>query len=254
MNSSKYKIIRVNSDDRISGTNTNFAVQFNDIDAQRVLRYNLKSVSFPNLFNNIDGRNGTNVFTFFSTLGGVNFSVTVPVGQYTATELATTLSSLMTAAMAGLAGPPTVVVSLNSDNKFLFTVTGDTITLLSDNSINAMAGITGIVSDVGPSVTPTATEQPNLFGEQMVFVHSRQLNNSHAILSAGLSVSSFAEVPITVEYGALQYYANFENDSGVIYTTGTNNANLTIKLRSADGTILSLPENQKILINLKVWY
>ena len=253
MNSSRYRIVRINSDTRTSGTPTNFTIQFNDNDLQNVSYYTVKSATFPNLFPNVDGRNDTNQFTWFSTAQGGNFTVTVPVAQYTELELRNTLATLMTAAMAGLPGAPVITIDL-VDGKFQFTSSIDTIQLLSVASGNLMGDITGITEDSVVGNQVSAAHPPALQGEQMVFIHSRQLNNSRAVLGNGRNVSSFCEVPITVPYGAIQTYVMMEDDSNVIFSGSINQASLNIRVRSPDGTLLELPPNQRLIVTLKAWY
>jgi len=253
-----YQIIRINSDNRTSGTPTDFTIQFNNNYLQSMKSYIVKSVHFPNLFPNIDDRINpttqapTSIFTWFSTAQAGNLSVSIPVGYYSDTELAAILSTFMTDAMINLPGPPTVTVSV-IDGKFNFAVAGDTITIL-DNTVNAMADKLGILSDDGPAASVTASDVPNLVGESVVFLHSRQLSQSRALLGIGRSVSSFSEIPVRTPYNSINHYENRQTNSGVSYRGTTNGTTLNIKLRSADGTILQLPDNQRVLVNLKAWY
>lgn len=255
-----YQIIRINSDERTSGTPTNFTVQFNNNYLQSMKSYIVKSAHFPNLFPNMDDRinpttgTASNIFTWFSTANAGNLSITIPEGFYGSTDLSAELSSFMTFAMSALAGPPVVTVSLDSTTKkYNFSVTNDTITIL-DGSVNAMANRLGILQNDGPATSVDASDIPNMDGESVVFLHSRQLSQSRALLSAGRSVSSFYEIPVKVGYAVTNHHENRQSNSGVSYTGTTNATSLNIKLRSADGTLLKLPDNQRVLINLKAWY
>ena len=254
MNTPNYKNVRINSDTRVSGTPTNFTCQFINHDIQKIIYYTVTSVSFANVFDNIDGRlnnksEPTNVITFFSTLGG-NLSAIIPIGQYNITELAAILSTVMTNAMSALAGSPIVTVSV-VNNKLNFITTGDTIGLLEISPIGSLMGAL-IDSSVGANIT--ADSKPALQGEQIVYVHSRELGFSNTLLGSDLMVSSFVEIPITVPYGTMQTYQMDLNNGAVMYSRPTSQGTIHIKLRSPDGHILTLPNNQKVIISLKAWY
>lgn len=250
MNTPNYKNVRINSDTRISGTPTDFKCQFINHDVQNIQYFTVVSVTFPNLFKNVDGREGTNVVTFFSTLQGGNLSATVPIGQYTAAQLAVSLSTVMTAAMSGLAGPPTVAVTF-VNGVFRFVTTGDTIGLL---AISPIASLMGTMVDSAVAADVTASDPPALQGEQLVYLHSRTLGFSNTLLGSDVMVSSFVEIPVTVPYGSIQTYQMQMNNGAVMYSRPTSQNTITIKLRSPDGHILTLPNNQRVIVTLKAWY
>ena len=255
MNTANYKIVRINSDTRIRGTPTDFTCQFINHDVQTITHFTVGSVSFVNLFDNVDGRvnsdgDVTNTFTFFSTLQGGNLSVVVPIKQYTNTQLATSLTTLMTAAMSALAGPPTVAVTVDDDH-FRFVTTGDTIGLL---AASPMSALTGTLVDSAVAADVTASEKYALQGEQLVYIHSRTLGFSNTLLGNDLMVSSFVEIPITVPYGSIQGYQMEQNNGAIMYSRETKQSTIHIKVRSPDGHLLTLPDNQRVIITLKAWY
>ena len=84
------RIIDINSDNRTSGTNSNFTIQLPNLD-QRYDRVSLVSASIPKTYYNISAP--YNTFTFQE--GIQTLTITVPVGNYSFTSFASVVQSLL---------------------------------------------------------------------------------------------------------------------------------------------------------------
>ena len=120
-------IIYLNSSNRVSGTSSNFTI---DLRSQIIQPNNydtivLVNAAIPKSFYTINTYNNTFILTENST----NITITLPVGNYNSTSLATALGVVMTAATTISA---TYSVVLNSSTgKFIFSTTSALATSLS---------------------------------------------------------------------------------------------------------------------------
>ena len=117
------KIIVINSRDKLSGTNSNFTVQFNDSLAQEVVKIICKEIYIPNQFYNVenDGKRKNNTLVLNQN-GAGEITVTVPEGQYNIDTLNTTLKALIDGVL--IDGAIVTITKNNTTNKLTFTFTG----------------------------------------------------------------------------------------------------------------------------------
>ena len=118
---SKERIVVINSIDRISGTNTDFTVSYNDDEVQQDLKVVVKQAYIPNQFYNVT--NDNNRFeikqsTFPSAV------IIIRAGQYTIDELIAELEILINAYLSD--GAPVTITKSNTTVKLTFTLAGAT--------------------------------------------------------------------------------------------------------------------------------
>lgn len=120
------QVVSFNSKDRTSGTNSDFISRPVDIGLNRFDSVALLQASIPKSYYNMPS--GYNTFTL--TEKGVPTTITIPVGSYNKINLASVLSTLLTAGSVSLGNNWTYVVSNPSPTvadtfKFTFTVSGN---------------------------------------------------------------------------------------------------------------------------------
>ena len=253
---SKERIVVINSIDRISGSNTDFTVSYNDYEVQQVLKVVVKAAFIPNQFYNVT--NDNNRFeikqsTFPSAV------IIIRAGQYTIDELIAELEILINAYLSD--GATVTITKSSTTGKLTFTFSGATLpannTVTIFDNVNATAknllGISGNqTSDVINLPNPF-----NLSGVEYVAIHSPQVAYNHALESGArgavstLDIVSLTETP----FGAVAYHETKDDElSEVICTEPTNLSNISIVLRDKNGTKLSLPDNFDCSVIIKVFF
>jgi hypothetical protein len=248
---SKERIVVINSIDRISGTNTDFTVSYNDYEVQQVLKVVVKQAYIPNQFYNVT--NDNNRFeikqsTFPSAV------IIIRAGQYTIDELI-----LINAYLSDSA---TVTITKSSTTgKLTFTFSGagtpanNTVTIFDNDNATAknLLGISG-------NQTSDAITLPNPFnlsGVEYVAIHSPQVAYNHGLESGARGAVSILDIVslTNTPFGAVAYHETKDDElAEVIYTEPTNLSNISIVLRDKNGTKLSLPDNFDCSVIIKVFF
>jgi len=259
----RFKFVRISNQDRLpqSTSPSDFVVDVTDSDLHKSTELYVHSVSFPNVFYNVDTHNNSLIFRAES-LGGVTSVeplITIEPGFYTTTTLLTALKTVMDDALIPVAG----TIDFTQDaitNKISFQTTSlDGITFFSVDSkeLSTLSPFLGINEDIIPIVTSgTFDAMPSLQGETMAYIHSKDISASKTRLSEkSLSVSSCISIPIDVPFLATQSYLPAQMETNkIIFNTQTDLATLNIRLRAQDGRILPLSPNEKLIIVLKMYY
>jgi hypothetical protein len=257
----RFNFLRITNKDRLSqsASASDFTVGLKNNQAvQQTLELYIHSVSFPNVFPNIDTHNNSLTFGARSLGGATNVqpTITIPPAFYSTAQLLVALKSAMDAAMVPVAGtidftqdPLTNLISFQTTNL-------DGVEFFPSVASSTLAPYIGLINNIVPyTQTGTFDAIPNLAGEKVAYLHSKDIAPSQSELSNGLSVSSFVAIPIDVPYLGIQHYrpSTIETNK-LIFNTQTDLTTLNIKLRATDGRILDVGENQEIIIVFKIFH
>ena len=253
---SKEKLLVVNSKDRISGSNSDFEVLFNDSSCQQVLKCLVKDCFIPNLFYNINDANNT---LEFKQNAEANQTVTVPIGQYSIDQLITQLKSsidskLIDGAIVTITKHPTLY-------NLIFTFTGalspanNTVTFFKDLSL--INDVIGLTSDVGPSTVLNMPSPFNLKGVDLVQIHSPQVAEVHGLDGGASGYISLLETESLTQtaFGTVAHRQNNDDELAMLlYEQPRNISRVGIVLRDESGLRLELPDNAYITVILKIFF
>lgn len=247
-----YKFYRISSKERLNGTPYNFSVLFgNDSRFDRVTECHLISASIPNVMNNISADLGNNIFTANASIAGP-INVLFVDGYYNTNQVIARLESEINLIIA----PSTISITQNPiTKKLVFSVIGESIQY--DNTgLNFTLGITENIPAVA---SVSAQALPNLTGNTMIYIHSRDLGQNVTYLSGNGEVNDVNGafvIPVNVPYGVHQTYEGNENlDRQVYGNAGRSIKGLQIVLRGNNGRLLTeLSDNFESVITLKLLY
>lgn len=234
----RQRLLRVNSRYRQeNGTNSNFQYIFNNQYADRCTSLTLQSASIPRLFGNIYAPN--NVLSY-TTLGfpGVT-TITIPPGQYTATEL------------AALFVTPDFTVAYTSPRfEFTFGLALGDITLLASSTIAQLIGLTANTL-VAPGPAVLLPSPPSLGGPNQVYLQSGFLGNTRCLDTPQLANYIPLVTPIdcsAVPYGFNIGYTIYEKDVGrIVFDEQLGSIrSIDFQLTDEHGFELILPANANI--------
>ena len=250
-----FKFVRISNKDRLpqSQSASRFVVDLkNDTNLHKVVDIYLQSVSVPFVFPNINSSNNRLVIE-----SGVNglFTSNLPDGFYNITQLLTALKNDID---PQLGGGGAITFSVDPVfNTVSYTVTVDTIKFytVAEDPLSTMAPTLGNTASQIISNAGLFADIPALQGEQMVFLHSRTLNASKTRISQGQGVSSFASIPVRVDFKSVIQYESFGSTVDRLTLSRTTDlGTVDISLRAQDGRILDLGENHELIVVLKVFY
>ena len=196
--SSHPQVVSFNSKDRQSGSNSNFVSAPVDIGINKFNAVCLLCASIPKSYYNLPS--GYNTFTL--TEKAVSTTITIPVGSYNKINLASVLSTLLTAGSTTLGNNWTYVVSNPSPTvadtfKFTFTVSGNgafqpTITMSSTSPFRQL-GLEQSTAYPFVANILVSVNAINLAYVLRMFIKSNICNDStDGVLDEILSVGSFA--------------------------------------------------------------
>ena len=192
------QIVSFNSKDRISGTNSSFQSTPVDLGLNKYDSVSLMTASIPKSYYNVPS--GYNTFTL--TEKSVSTTITIPVGSYNKINLASVLSTLLTAGSTTLGNNWTYVVSNPSPTvadtfKFTFTVSSNgafqpTITMSSTSPFRQL-GFDESTSYPFVANVLVSVNAINLAYVLRMFIKSTICDTStDGVLAEILSVGSFA--------------------------------------------------------------
>lgn len=253
---SKEKLLVVNSKDRLTGTNGDFEVLFNDSSCQQVIKCLVKDVFVPNLFYNINDGNNT---LEFKQNAEANQIVTVPVGQYSIDQLITQLTASIDTKL--IDGATVTITKHPTLYNLVFTFTGavtpanNDVTFFSDPSL--LSNEIGLTSNVGPSSVLSMPSPFNLKGVEYVQVHSPQVAETHGLDGGASGYISLLETVSLAEtsFGTIAHRQNNDDELAMLlYEQPRNISRIGIVLRDESGTRLSLPDNAYVTVILKIFF
>lgn len=235
----KSRFLRISSRDRAKGTPTDFTVYVKSNFLSQVAGVAVKWVSFPNLFDNVQG------FSMDMVVDGMSYTLVIPDGYYTIDTLIVAVQDEFLA----LTGQTLTITQDPVSGILSFTTTAGSATL----DPNDFLGITAQIS-----LPATAQSQPDLYGPTHCVVNSRQLSQTTGMITGDLAreyLPVLATVPIRECWGNVQHYETRDAllDSHRYYPY-KNISEIDIKLEDEDGSQLSLGDNFHIDMILKIWY
>ena len=253
------KIIVINSRDKLSGTNSDFTVQFNDSLAQEVVKIICKEIYIPNQFYNVenDGKRKNNTLVLNQN-GAGEITVTVPEGQYNIDTLNTTLKALIDGVL--IDGAIVTITKNNTTNKLTFTFTGagtpanNNVSFIDTSLIKSLIGFDPSIPAGGILNMPFPW---NLNQLQYVQVHSPELASTHGMDAGANTIINLLEtVSLTsTGFGGVAYkQSNDDELHEIIYDDQRVLQQVRIKLRDSSGNILSLPDNHHCSIMVKAYF
>ena len=253
------KLLIINSRDKISGTNTDFTVQFSDSLAQEVLKIICKEVYIPNQFYNVenDGKRKNNTLILNQNgLGEV--SATIIEGQYNIDSLMVALKTAIDAVLVD--GAIVTITKNNTTNKLTFTFTGSA-TIANNNvsfiDTSLIKSLIGFDTTIPQAVVLNMPYSWNLNQLQYVQVHSPELASTHG-MDAGVNttINLLETVSLTsAGFGGVAYkQSNDDELHEILYDDQRVLQQIRIKLRDSDGNILSLPPNHHCTIIVKAYF
>mgnify|MGYP003678201565 CR=1 FL=1 len=232
--SSKYRL------DKKNQSTSNFEINLNQ--PLWCFGYSIKNISIPNTQYNINLKNND----FQIETGGVIFSYTVPVGQYTTTELITVLEQEF----------PTLTITQDPLTKKITIDTGASSLVVPETEIISGFGILGYTYYQVLSGVITADHLVKLNGVYNAYIISSDLTQNNAnqgLMRDGARVDLVSEVSITSPFGV---YTNISETSYGLNTTlfdkGSNIQKIGIKVVDLDQNVLNL-QGLDVEIVLKVY-
>ena len=214
-----------------------FTINIPSQDCESVSRLLLVSASIPRLFTNINDSNNTLL------LSGVVY--TIPIRQYTAMELATTLESLL----------PITTVYNTEISRFEF----------SDSVSTVMSGtILPFIGFWDPSVVVNglliAPAPPSLDGPSEIYIESRTLARKSCldVFENGVTLPVVCVIDASrTPYGYTIQYRNDPSDSWLLdYSErqhGISCKSVDITLTDRFGYPLNLPETCNVDLVFRIW-
>lgn len=252
------KIIVINSSDKISGTNADFRVQFNDSLAQEVVKIIVKDCYIPNQFYNIetDGKRKNNTLVINQN-GLGEITLTISEGQYNIDTLITALTASIDGALIG--GVVVTITKETLTNILTFTFSGGlpanhNVSFIDTSLIKSLIGFDATIpeTDIVNMIYPW-----NLNQLQYVQIHSPELASTHGMdAGANTTINLLETVSLNdTPFGGVAYkQSNDDELHEIIYDDQRVLQQVRIKLRDSDGNILSLPDNHHCTIMVKAYF
>lgn len=157
----------IRSNQRLSGTPTNFQIQL--ADNLRDSSYKLNYASIPVSFYTVTSSNNT----FYWSEGSTAITCTLTPGFYTATSLASSLGTAMTSA-----GTQTYTISYSNITALITITAGSNFSItMGTNTTNSLASITGFNTNLSANTSQTAPNIVNLSPITALQVNIEHLSN-----------------------------------------------------------------------------
>jgi len=245
------KLLVISSQDKDDPTSSNsdFNVTLKEsYYTQNVLRVLVKEITIPNVFPNIRGSDyGTSQNNILDFNEPAPLQVILPEGQYLINSSNPLLdfTSILETAMTSVS-VATISVSYNElTNKIVFEVANDGSPNITIPASTPMASVLGITEDLTIPATATPTSpsgQVDLSGYQNVYVHSKEIADTHGIdgdsgLIALTDPVSLADAP----FGSYAYKQENDDElASIVYEDVRNLSRMRIVLRDNLGNKLPI--------------
>lgn len=196
------RIIDINSDNRTSGTNSNFTIQLPNLD-QRYDRVSLVSASIPKTYYNIQAPYNTFIFQE----GIQTLTITVPVGNYSFTSFASVIQSLLIS---------------NSFNSIAYIcIPNLTLGKLQISSSNTIGNNPNLPNDIITTLTfPLSSNLYKNFGVN--YISSNSFNSATPFIS--LNVCIFTINTIMINSSIVKSVASTNTASNILSMIGVNSS------------------------------
>ena len=209
----------------------------------------IKSVSIPHIEYNItQTKNKLRISS-----GGVDYDLTIPIGQYNVAQLITELQTQIISAVGG-----TCFIIIDPVTQKLNFQASAGIKISTDKTVSSLSKYIGIFYSTGfypvaDSVNFDAQGLPVLQGPNNYYLASNVLSQGFAsILTSGQRVPIIMPVPVTVEYGQIQQYESNDAELNTKqFSRPQNIQNIDIKIYDDDLNVVDL-HGQDIEVILKI--
>jgi hypothetical protein len=250
----RFKYIRINNQERSSGTPTNFQVNLgNDALLDRCEQIQLMSCIIPNVGFNVSAKIGNNTFTI-EFAGSPPTILVIPDGFYTTADILTILNTIPAPLGTIVFTQDPITGSIVATSSALNITIIGSASFPNTSGLNSYLGFTSIQS---ASLIIASQSRPALNGDTIFFIHSAELGMNVTYLdtktSGGLvnDVNGMFSVPVTVPYNQIQSYIGQAEDRIVFGRRTRSVRNFNITLRTNNGRELVLGENDQVVIVLK---
>lgn len=228
-----HKMVQINSANADYGTTTNFTINLDNRDMDRVTSVTMIKASLPRLFPNIWSVNNT---IDIQHPAGIDNFFTVPPGQYNTSSLTTALNT----ATSG------INVSWTYTSPF-FTATysgvGSVVLKASSSTIGPLIGLTSDVTLGAPSALPSS---PQLSGPDNIYIRSNLVAANSCVANGSLtSIPLVGIIPFNnVPYGFTGNFNSSDLTVGHIeYPSQVVMRRIDIQLTDELGNEIMLPAN-----------
>jgi hypothetical protein len=265
---SKSKLIRISSEDKISGTNNKFTVLLpQGANVDNIKGFLLHSAEVPNVFPNVASYNNNYIISFLGGATETDLNLNVPVGYYLIDDLISIINVQIANQIAINGDTYTLTLTKTGifpNERIEFNASGisvgSCIFLLSDNSIWPSLGV--ITNNTTPfavlnGIPATAQNIPNLIGPSGCYIHSRTLCSNNLIEANGV-FSVVDKINLDKPFGST-CYTNYNektthNKYYYPYESKKSFRKVDINLRDRDGNLLELPDNFYFSMMIKFFY
>ena len=215
-------------------SNCTFILPTIEIDSQYHIHLSVQSASIPVSYYNINNNNNYIYYITYSGAIGTIRQIYIPIGNYTITQLVTTLNSVL----------PTISVTYNSQtNKMQLTTTQDSF-LISYDPINIVLKSTSLAlfglsnaNHYSASKIINSDICCNLSPIRMYCICSN-LKTGNMNLCSPLHQNVLCQIPIDVNRYGIVNYVNTNNFKSNLYTNTISN--ITIMIHDQDSNPIDL--------------
>ncbi len=250
------KLLVISSEDKDSPlqSNSDFSVTLKEsYYTQNVLRVLVKEITVPNVFPNIRGSDyGSSQNNTLIIDDGSQKTITLPEGQYliNSSNPALDFTTILQSAINAVSLSNVVVTYNELTNKIEFEVTAGVPIVIFSNKLpfglptSNMADVLGLTSNLQILVgnTESSQAQVDLSGYQNVYVHSKEIADTHGIDGDSGLIALVDPVRLTdAPFGAYAYKPEKDDDlASIVYEDVRSLSRLRIVLRDNLGNKLPI--------------
>lgn len=190
----------------------------------RVAFFKIKKIDIPHTYYPFNSNN--NILTIFKNGDTQDRSITIPPGNYTVSEMMSTLKTLLDA-LAGPVHTYTITEETNHNNRFIITQDSSTFIIRGSGSANDYLGFGS--TDTSAAIAHTGDHSYNLSGTNHIKVYSRLLTDHSTLIKTGGNDDSdlLTYVPVTASYGEIIHYHPAVES---VYDINPNNLDINIDI------------------------
>jgi hypothetical protein len=251
------RLLRIASSDKVvslSESNSRFTVSLNNSpDVQRIKEIAIVSVSFPNVFPNVQLSDLTNTLYLLIDNGGITEEpIILDPGFYNVDDIIAALEEKINPLLAP--SVLTITQVSNFDSRLRFTITGGA-TIAYTTSQGDLHKLLGISTDSNQLAIYTADTIVKLNGVTDAYVHSKVLAKNHLADGDGDIFSVLVCCPVQAEYGFMNYYQSPDLEvNRIVFKTPRNVQKLEIRLRDQKGAILDVGPFNELIVVLRIFW
>jgi hypothetical protein len=207
------KSIYFNSADRQSGTSSNFILKYDLRQFYKCERYYISSLIMPFSYYVVNSNNNVLLF-LHPTVGGGSTTITITAGNYTPSELVTTIQTALDAISAGL-----WTISYNTKTgKFSFSTGATSFGFNATSSSSILHNLMGFdqTTYTASTSTKTSTNVADLSGPKYIYLKSNALafKSQHEPISSNSQLQNIIlGIPVEVNAFDTIVYKNYNDSS-----------------------------------------